>query len=71
MNQSLNVVPLIFEANQWEQPIIKQFTTISNEVEFLNGNTEILTVHIIVEDILSQVDEEGHRQIMLDEIIDH
>ena len=41
------------------------------EVEFLNGDTEILTANIIAENILSQVGEEGHRQMMLDEIIDH
>ena len=41
------------------------------EVEFLNGDTEILTANTIAENLLAQVDEEGHRQMLLDEIIDH
>ena len=40
------------------------------EVEFLDGTTETLTANIIAENLLSQVDEEGHRQLFLDEIID-
>ena len=32
---------------------------------------EVLTANIISENLLAQVDEEGHRQILLDEIIDH
>jgi hypothetical protein len=30
------------------------------EVEFLDGATDILTANIITENLLSQVDEEGH-----------
>ena len=41
------------------------------EVEFYDGTTEFLTATIIVEYILVQADEEGHRQILADEIIDH
>ena len=41
------------------------------EVEFDGGQIEILPVNIIAENILSQVDQEGHKQLMLDEIIDH
>ena len=41
------------------------------EVEFMDGTTEVLAANIIAENILSQVDEEGHRQLMIDEIIDH
>jgi hypothetical protein len=41
------------------------------EVEFVDGNVEELTANIIAENLIAQVDEEGHRQMMLDEIIDH
>ena len=41
------------------------------EVEFANGLTEFLTANIIAENLLEQVDEEGHRHLILDEIIDH
>ena len=32
---------------------------------------EVLTANIISENLLAQVDEEGHRQMLLYEIIDH
>ena len=32
------------------------------EVEFADGETEILAVNVITENLLSQVDEEGHRK---------
>ena len=41
------------------------------EVEFLNGDIEILTANQIAENLLAQVDEEGYRQMFIDEIIDH
>ena len=41
------------------------------EVEYLDGYTETLSANIIAENLLAQVDEEGHRQMMIDEIIDH
>ena len=41
------------------------------EVEFLDGTTEVLATNIIATNLLAQVDEEGHRQMMLDETIDH
>eukprot|EP00978_Attheya_sp_CCMP212_P042528 scaffold260524_cov34-Attheya_sp.AAC.1 len=41
------------------------------EVQFHNGDTEVLTANIIAEKLLSQVDDEGRRQMMLDEIVDH
>ena len=41
------------------------------KVESLNGDTEVLTANIIAEDFLAQVDEKGHRQMLLDKIIDH
>ena len=41
------------------------------EVEFLDGSIEILTANIIAENLLAQVDSEGHRQLLLKEIVDH
>lgn len=41
------------------------------EVEFLDGSQECLTANIIAENMLSQVDEEGHRQLLLSDIIAH
>ena len=40
------------------------------EIEFIDGTTEALTANIIVENLLAQVDEEGHRQLLLDENVD-
>ena len=40
------------------------------EVEFMDGTVEVLTANVIAENLLAQVDEEGHRQLLLDEIID-
>ena len=41
------------------------------EVEFIDGQTEILTANVIAENILSQVNEEGQRHMMIDEIEDY
>jgi hypothetical protein len=41
------------------------------EVEFMDGEVEILMANIIAENLLAQVDEEGHRQMLIDEIEDH
>lgn len=41
------------------------------EVEFLDGTTEILTANLLAENIFAQVDENGYRHLLLDEIIDH
>jgi hypothetical protein len=41
------------------------------EIEFLDGTIEAVTANIIAKNLLSQVDSEGQRQLMLDEIIDH
>jgi hypothetical protein len=41
------------------------------EVEYTDGNVEALTANIIAENLIARVDEEGRRQMMLDEIIDH
>ena len=41
------------------------------EVEYIDGSVETLTANTIAENLLAQVDEEGHRQLLLSEIIDH
>ena len=41
------------------------------EVEYLDGQIETLTANQIAENLLAQVDEEGHRQMFIDEITDH
>ena len=41
------------------------------KVEYHNGDIEILTANQIAENLLAQVDEEGNRQMFIDEIIDH
>jgi hypothetical protein len=41
------------------------------DIEFLDGTIKTVTANTIAENILSQVDAEGHRMLMLDEIIDH
>ena len=41
------------------------------EIEFIDGTTETLIANIITENLLAQVDEEGHRQLLLDDIIDY
>ena len=41
------------------------------EVEYIDGSIEIMSANIIAENVLAQVNEEGHRQLLLDEIIDH
>ena len=41
------------------------------EVEFLDGETKILTANLIAENILAQVDHNGYLHMMLDEIEDH
>ena len=41
------------------------------EVEILDGDKEVLSANVITENLLSQIDHEGHRQLMLSEIIDH
>ena len=40
-------------------------------IEFIDGATEIITANTIAENLLVQVDEEGHSQILLDNIIDY
>ena len=41
------------------------------EVEYLDGTTEVLTANIIAENLLAQVDDQGHCHLMIDEIEDH
>ena len=41
------------------------------EVEYIDGHVEELTANIIAENLIAQVDEEGRRQMMLGEIMDH
>ena len=41
------------------------------KIEFLDGIIQVVPANIIVENLLSQVDEKGHRQLLLTEIIDH
>ena len=40
------------------------------EVEFLDGHVESMSANLIAQHLFSQVDEEGHRHILLDDIID-
>ena len=41
------------------------------KVEYEDGTKEILPANILAENILSQVDEDGHKQLLFEEIIDH
>jgi hypothetical protein len=41
------------------------------EVEYVDGHVEELTANIIAENLIAQVDEEGQRQMMMSEIVDH
>ena len=41
------------------------------EVEYLDGQIETLTANQIAENLLAQVDKEGHRQMFIEEITDH
>lgn len=41
------------------------------EIEYMDGRTEILTANIIAENLLAQVDDDGHRHLLIDEIEDH
>lgn len=47
------------------------FDTRRYEVQYLDGTTEEVTANVIAENLLSQVDENGHRHLMLREIMDH
>ena len=45
--------------------------TIVYEVEFSDGTTEVITASIIANNMLVQVDEEVHCQMLSDDIIEH
>ena len=40
-------------------------------VEFMDGHEETMAANLIAEHLFSQVDDDGNRQVLLDEIIDH
>ena len=41
------------------------------EVEFVDGSSQMLAANVIAENMLSQIDDEGQRQMLLDGIVDH
>ena len=41
------------------------------DVEYTDGTMETLSANILAENILAQVDENGYRHLMIDEIVDH
>ena len=41
------------------------------EVEYIDGTIEILPANIIAENILTQIDTDGHTELTMEEIIDH
>ena len=41
------------------------------EVEFRDGRVEVLSANIIAENLLAQVDDDGNRYLLIDEIEDH
>lgn len=41
------------------------------EIEYEDGFTETVAANILAENILAQVDEDGFRRLMIDEIVDH
>ena len=40
------------------------------EVEFIDGHKQALSANIIAENMFASVDEDGHRHLLLDSIID-
>ena len=40
-------------------------------MQYLDGTVEAIPANVIAENLLSQVDADGHRHLMLDKIIDH
>ena len=47
------------------------FYTRAYEVEHKDGTTEVMPANTITECILSQVNEEGHKELLFEEIVDH
>ena len=41
------------------------------EMEFLDGHKSAMAANAIAENMFAQIDEEGHRHVLMDEIIDH
>ena len=41
------------------------------EVEYENGDVQAVAANVIAENLLAQVDDDGKRHHMLDEIVDH
>ena len=41
------------------------------KIEYLDGTTEVLVANIIAENLLAQVDDQGQRHLMIEEIEDH
>jgi hypothetical protein len=41
------------------------------EVEFRDGRTESISANLIAQNLFSQIDDEGARHVLLDEIVDH
>ena len=41
------------------------------EVQFHDGTVETVSANVIMENLLVQVDDKGHRQMLLQEIVDH
>ena len=41
------------------------------EVEFMDGTKQSLSANYIAENVFTQVDQDGNRQVVLDEIIDY
>ncbi|KAI2504020.1 Reverse transcriptase (RNA-dependent DNA polymerase) [Fragilaria crotonensis] len=41
------------------------------EVEFMDGHSEALAANLIAQHLYSQIDEEGNRHMLLDDIVDH
>jgi hypothetical protein len=42
-----------------------------NEVEYLNGSRDALSANIIAENVVAQLDNEGHQRVLLKEIVGH
>ena len=40
-------------------------------IEFMDGYGETMTATLIAEHLFSQVDDDGNRQVLLDQITDH
>jgi hypothetical protein len=41
------------------------------DVKFMDGYSESLSANLIAQNLYSQIDEEGARHVLLDDIVDH